>query len=286
MFVDKFHLNPKEYCRLEGSVSLPEVLFVSSPKEGGLFILDGDRILAVDHRYTCGLWVHNQSLYRSINHWNYQEVIRYDADGTKQTIISLDGCEVHDVRHYQGKLYTVSTGTNELIRIAEDGEILERRKYAGWGDSWHINCMDEWNGRLVLSAFGKFDRHRGWKDLSKGSGIVFDAFTEEVLWDGLNKPHTPRIDEHGNKYVCDSANHLLCVDPANGEKFDVQIPGFTRGLAIGKDYLYVGLSQPREKGSTEKLPAEIALVDRKSHQVCGKIKLPVTEIYEILVDSN
>lgn len=286
MIADKYHLKPRDLCKLEGTTQLADTLLVSSTNEGGLYVLTPERVGVVDTRFTSGLLIHGDSLYRSVNHWDYQELIRYDADGTQTTLITLDIAETHDVRIYGEHLYTVSTGTNEILRFSLQGEVLEKWKYHGDGDSWHINCLDRWNGRIVASCFGKFDSHRAWKGKTNGAGIVFDILSQEVVWDDLNQPHNPYIDEHGIKYVCDSLRFRLLVDKGSGEHQEVKLPGFTRGLAFGTKHIYVGISQPRHVQNNpdgKKIGGLICIIDRETLDFLGTVTMPVSEVYDILV---
>jgi uncharacterized protein (TIGR03032 family) len=264
-------------------------LLVTSPNQGGMFVLRPDhlnqyQLYKVDDRHSSGLWRQDDRLFRSLQHPDHLEIIEYDQYGTEAILVTTDVCDIHDIRFFEGHLVAVSTSTNEIVALSEDGEIKERWQLPGEGDAWHTNCLDVWNGRLVCSAFAQSKQHREWKGKTEGLGIVFDVKTQEVIWHGLNQPHTPRMDEQGNKYICDSANRRVCIDRGDGQIQYLELPeGYTRGLAFTDSHLFVGLSQSRNidlgQGSQS---AAIAVIDRKTLKQVASITLPVIEIYDLL----
>lgn len=217
---------------------------------------------------------------------DYMSLSIYEPGKEPLTIVSTNLGDIHDVRMVNGELYVVSTGTNEIVIVDAKGRIKKQWRFDGYSDSWHVNCLDVWNGRLVASAFGKFETYRGYKHNTKGNGIVFDIETKEVLKGSLSAPHTPRHDDNGVYFVCDSSGNSL-VRFSNQTEDKLDFPGaFTRGIAITNDSIYLGLSSLRshKNGGTQSIEtAQVTQIDRRLFKPVKSIALEAAEIYDILV---
>ncbi len=276
-------------------VQLENELLVSAvwkpPFMGGLFSISKGsptRIKVVDRLSGTGLWRDHDLLVRSIYHSSYMVLYFYGESGTA-CIVNQAYNQVHDVRFQFGQLYVVSTGTNEIVQLDHEGKLSYSWKFPGEQGSWHLNCIDLWNGRYVVSCFGQKKHPGDYKGSWRGHGVVFDLESGDVLWSGLTKPHTPRIDEDGTQYICDSETNRLLIRNTDGNISAVTFPGaFTRGLAFGKNHIYVGLSAIRHRGVAEIGPdsipnARIAILDKASLQQVGQLDLPVAEVYDIVI---
>jgi hypothetical protein len=84
-------------------------------------------------------------------------------------------------------LVMVSTRTNAILWLDRAGRIGRQWKAPGEGDCWHVNSLTTHRGRLLASAFGRFDHHRGWGDPTAriGQGIVIDARSGRDALTGL-----------------------------------------------------------------------------------------------------
>lgn len=281
---------------LQTKVNLQDDLIIAATsqegKPGGLFTVNkGPKptLTIVDRLETSGIWLEKNLLVRSVQNPEHMILFFYTPDSV-WSLATEQLKQVHDVRFQFGQLYVVSTSTNEVVQLDTTGKVLYRWKFPGEGDAWHLNCLDLWDGRYVISCFGKFGSHREFKGKTKGAGLIFDLETGETIWDGLSVPHSPRMDEQGRQYVCDSGKHRLLVRDADGGNMrEVVFPGaFTRGLAFGKNHIYVGLSTLRPSIQSDvRIPtARIAVLDRVSFKNLGEFDLPCPEIYEILVTSE
>jgi hypothetical protein len=278
--------------RLPINTELQENLLVSSVGlDGGLLALSkgtNPTIQFVDRLSTSGIWITKRSFIRSL-YYDSMVLLLCKKDGI--WMIANEAYRlIHDVRLQFGQLYVVSTRTNEVLQLELSGKPLHRWKFPGEGDVWHLNGIDLWNGRYVVSCFGRFGFERQYKEQGIGAGMIFDLETEEVIWDGLSYPHTPRMDSDGRQYVCDSYTHRLLRRNADGSsQCELQFPGaFTRGMAFGRNHIYVGLSRPRSLDSSGKLDqgipnARIAVLDRATFSKVCEIDLPVAEIYDIVI---
>lgn len=278
-------------------VVVQEDLLVSAvwkpPFMGGLFFVSKGSpttIRVVDRLSGTGLWRDYDLLVRSIYHSDHMILYSHGAAGTA-CIASASYKQVHDVRFQFGQLYVVSTGTNEVVQLDPDGNLSYSWKFPGEQASWHLNCLDLWNGRYVVSCFGRKGKPSDYQGSWREHGVVFDLESGDVLWSGLTKPHTPRMDKQGRQYVCDSETNRLLVRHLDGHVSELLFPGaFTRGLAFGQRHIYVGLSAIRHRGVSEIGPdsipnARIALLDKDTFQLVGQIDLPSAEVYDIVIAS-
>ncbi len=273
---------------------IQSTLLISTPSakvKGGLMLLRDGKLYNFGITGCMGLWVKDNQLWAATSCADHMRLLIFEEGKATRTIVSCQLGDVHDVRLIGDDLYVVSTATNEIVTINDRGRILKRWQLPGCGDSWHLNCLDVWDGKLVVGAFGKFPTYRGYKGKLQGQGIIFDLHSQTVLAEGFSAPHTPRRDKEGGMFVCNSKKELLSYRK-NGTEKEVSFPGaFTRGLDFSEDEIYVGLSSLRHRSdlitSKETISsAQIAILDKSSLQVKRKITLPESEIYEVLVLSD
>ncbi len=284
--------NACEMTDLGAFDGIEDTLLLSVPngeKIGGLFLLDKGRFTDLNQFYCSGLWLDEGRLFWSIQHTDHFRCICLEPSGERWQLINTQISDVHDIRMVDGEMYVVSTGTNEIVTLSEEGIITRRWPMEGMADAWHLNCLDVWDQRVVVCCFGKFENHRGYKGKADNKGIVFDLLTGDILWSGLCFPHTPRIDTLGRKIICDSKYGKLQIDHGNGKIQEMKFLGsFTRGLAITPKYIYVGLSSLRHRTDSYRtkdtiLSAAIAVLDFSTLEHLRTVSLPVRQIYDILL---
>lgn len=162
-------------------------------------------------------------------------------------------------------------------------------------DRCHLNGLAMHQDEpYFVSALGKTDREKGWRDQILSGGIIMHVPTGEILTDKLPMPHSPRLYD-GNLFVLFSATgELACLDIQTGKHEIVsRLPGFTKGMARQGDYLFIGLSRIRENASTfRNLPVAskalfsgIAVIHLPSGKTEGLIRYEnsVEEIYDIQI---
>ena len=119
-------------------------------------------------------------------------------------------------------------------------------------DRCHLNGVAMINGHPgYVTALGETNTSEGWRTNKTSGGILMHVASNEVVLGGLPMPHTPRM--YNNKlYVLLSATgELAQVDTGKGNyEVVTRLPGFVRGMARYRDYLFVGLSQLRRKSPT------------------------------------
>lgn len=277
-----------ESSQFEG---IEDTLLISIPDSGekdGLALLEKGKLFRFDIPGCTGLWQAEDTLYVALMTSEYMLLRIYEPGKEVKTIISSQLSDVHDIRLIGDDLYVVSTGTNEVAIVDKNGRITKSWKMPGYGDASHINCLDVWDERLVATAFGNFSTYRGYKGRSKGSGIVLDVKTQEVVSNGLSSPHTPRRDEEGGVYICDSGSQRLTYNKNGSEKV-LHFPGaFPRGLAITKETIYCGLSSLRHRQDISSArfsaitSAQLVVVDKEKLTTTRQIALPQAEIYDII----
>ncbi len=263
---------------------------VSSPEKNGigLYLLSNTKIFAVEEMPCTGITMSDEALFVSKAFADHLRLFKIAAESRKEIVDTSFG-DVHDIKFFDGKIYIVSTGTNEVVSISADfdGKIIDRWRFSGCGESWHLNCLDVWNDRLVVSAFGEFGYYREYQRQDKrGRGIVVDVATKEIVWNGLSTPHNPRLDKSGRRLICDSYTSRVLLETADRKSSEISFAGaFTRGLAVGNKHLYVGLSALRRGGkiNTTINCATVSLVDPQTLEQVDSVALPASEIYDILV---
>lgn len=162
-------------------------------------------------------------------------------------------------------------------------------------DRCHLNGLAMDRGKpKYLSALGKSDTPKGWRDHVTDSGLLIDYDTGEFVSHTLPMPHSPRLFD-GKLYVLLSATGELAQVDVNSGKYEVvvNLDGFVRGLARRGDYLFVGLSRLRKNASTfrdlpiaqKALTSGVVMVHLPTGVAMGHIQYSasVEEIYDVQI---
>lgn len=254
-------------------------LLVGSPNGGGLLHVHEGRVHKIDHLDTTGLYLHERKLLRGVQP---ALVIAYGDRVVELNPADVAFGDIHDVLIADDKYYLVGTWGNEVVCVDAGGVELERWKFPGEDDSWHINCIANWSGRIVFSAFGEFTEHREYKGRSTETGFVRDLLTGETLISGLTQPHS-LVPFNDDLLVANSgARQLLQYAPDGSIRRKLDIDGYVRGLAIAGDVLYLGLSKSRNAPLDDVSGGAVLALDKNSWSELGKLPLPVNEVYSIL----
>jgi acetolactate synthase I/II/III large subunit len=137
------------------------------------------------------------------------------------------------------------------------------------------------DGRVYVSAFGESDRHRSWK--GPATGFLLDLTSGTKVLADLRSPHNPKYFD-GRWAICNSSEKQL-LQFEEGTPTPVrclQLNGWTRGLGVSDDYLFVGESAQRH-ASDVGARATVAVVCRRSWVVLDRFQLPVREVSDVLV---
>lgn len=260
-----------------------EDLFISCPNGGGLFFLHNGNIFRLDSFNTTGLFCYPFGVIRGLQP---ADICIY-----KETANFIKGenfrfGDVHDVHYNDGFIYIVGTSGNEVLKLTETGDEVQRWVFPGEKDSCHINCLATWNGRIVFSAFGDFRTHRGYKGNTDRAGFVQDLLTGERIISNLSQPHSP-TPFGSNLLIANSEKMEICEYSKEGQLLRSKtLDGYTRGIFVGKNVIYVGLSRSRNIKFDEINSAAIVCLDSRTLEEITRLDIPTQEIYGIQAISN
>lgn len=250
---------------------------------GGLFSL-GESVEEIDRISSTGLCYEDGRLLRCL--WSDDgspaELIVYDATGVLRYHRLDEVSTPHDILAAGRATVVVATTQNEVRWVGPDGEVERRWQAPGEVDSWHLNGVGRYEDHVVVSAFGRYDRRRGWDAAGRpASGCVVDVDTGERLIDGLNAPHNPCYAD-GTWLICNSAAGELVELPDSSREITrrLPLPGWPRGLVVTDDHLFVGLS-PHRHAKSSLQTATVAIVDRSAWELVATVDLPAREIYAL-----
>jgi uncharacterized protein (TIGR03032 family) len=134
-------------------------------------------------------------------------------------------------------------------------------------DRCHLNGLALENGRpRYVTMLGETDAARGWRPNKASGGCLMDVTSNAVVARGFAMPHSPRV-ANGRLWLLDSGcGRLVTVDPKDG-RLDtvVELPGYTRGLALTPEAAIVGLSRIRETSTFGGVP----IAERRDELKCG-----------------
>jgi hypothetical protein len=251
---------------------------------GGVYDLSGGRPRALDDVPTSGLSVGGGRIWRVLRAPGEQtascELLSYDARGLR-SYQRLDAIrDPHDVCWHDGAVHVASSWDGTVWRVAGDGSVAPVWQGGTVPDSWHVNSLQVVDGQLHVCAFGRFDRHKGWKsDEHRGTGFVRDIAGGHDVLTGLSHPHAPR--RVGDRwYLCESTRGALTELDAGGKVLRrARIKRFSRGLAVVGRWLVAGgnahRKDPEDRG-------EVVVVDRDDLAIVERIPMPCLEVYDIV----
>jgi uncharacterized protein (TIGR03032 family) len=163
-------------------------------------------------------------------------------------------------------------------------------------DRCHLNGLACAEGRAKLvTALAETDEPGGWRPSKATTGCLIDVESGETLVRGLAMPHSPRIHQ-GKTWLLDSGRgQLVAADTEAGTVTTViELPGYTRGLAMIDTFAFVGLSRIRETStfgglpiaaSRESLKCGVAVVDLVSGRQMAFLEFHtgVEEIFDVQI---
>jgi hypothetical protein len=262
---------------------------VGDDPPGGLYAFEGGAPTVLDNSDTTGLAVSPDGtrlarlLFTDDDPQTCGELVVYDARGVAAYRRIDDLQEPHAIVWPGEQLIAVSTLSNSILWLDDTGRVTGTRFMGGdGGDAWHMNNVLVHEGRVLASAFGRFDTHRGWNapGARRGAGIVFDVETGADVITGLTCPHDPLFLD-GRWLVCDSGTAALWAIGADGRPEErVDLGGWSRGLTYDDDHVYAGVSANRLSERTG--TAEIVVLDRRTLAERRRIALPCREVFALV----
>ena len=253
-------------------------LLVACPNNGGLFLLHQGTTYKLDGMDTTGFMIRGRQMLRGLQP---ARLVRY-ADGEECGVTSgEDFGDIHDVLLEGQFHYVVKTDDNEVVKLDELGQERQRWTLPGERDSWHVNCMTRWGSRLVFSAFGDLRLHKEYKQKSQGNGFVQDLDTGEKLITGLSQPHS-LVAVGGGLLLANSENFEIREYDGRGHLLrSKKFNGYTRGMLLHKNVLYVGLSRSRNVDLGPIANAVVVALDAGTWEEMARQPLPANEIFSI-----
>jgi acetolactate synthase I/II/III large subunit len=267
-----------------------QVLLISCLGEqtgGGLFTFDGETVDQIDTLSTTGLTLAGGRLGRLL--WSsgeagsMGELLIYDEAGVERYLRIDSLREPHDLAWDGQAFLAVSTLSNSVLWLSASGEVTRTWRADGDGDAWHLNSLFPVDDTMVAAAFGRFSKHREWSEgRAAGAGIVFDLMTGADVLSGLSCPHDPRLID-GSWLVCNSGEQELVIADASSGAVTrrVELDGWTRGLAVDRELIYVGESANRGTPVTGEL-ARVAVIDRRTWSVVDRLPLACQEVFDVI----
>jgi len=211
--------------------------------------------------------------------------------------------DMHDIGFGDDGIYGVNTSFSCICKI--DGE-FNFKPY--WkppfiekmmpGDQCHLNGMVIENGQpKYVTGLGTTDTPSGWRETIVNGGMLMDVQTNELLFDDLAMPHSPKMYNEDLYILTSASSEFMKIDPiAKSKEVIKKFDGFCRGLSFYGDFAFIGFSKLRKNSSTF---AKLSFSDKANFSGIKIIHMPtkaevgeiiyqtsVDEIYEVLVLEN
>jgi uncharacterized protein (TIGR03032 family) len=166
-------------------------------------------------------------------------------------------------------------------------------------DRCHLNGLaSDGESLCYVSALAASDVADGWRANRANSGIMIDVLRNKVILEGLAMPHSPRI-HAGLLYFLESGSgSLCCFDPGSKVLTRIlQLPGYTRGLALIDNLAFIGTCKIRDKHTFGGMPIEqqvkelkcaLHVVNLQTREIIEFIEFTkgIEELFDILVIPN
>ncbi len=253
-------------------------LIISCPNEGGLFHASQGKAYRLDVRGTTGIAVSDKYLLRGVQP-NGIEI--YDNAGTCIKRHSELFEDVHDLLIHQDNFYVVSTDTNSIIQMNTQGDILRKTQISQERDSFHINCLTFWNHEIVFSAFGEFKEYRGYKGRTEESGFVQGLESGKKWAVGLSQPHSLLVFNENLILANSEYKEILEISPHGKIERKKSLDGYTRGLCIKDNILFVGISKTRNITTDQINSAYVVALHADTWDEMDRLEVDANEIYQI-----
>ncbi|KMN16118.1 glycosyltransferase [Pseudomonas weihenstephanensis] len=259
--------------------SLFDGLLVSCPNDGGLFLVHGGKASRLDSLSCTGVDVSGDSVLRGLQSTGLALTGKLNWSRTGDVTLFDD---VHDVLLDGELCYVVGTTGNEVVCFNEAGTEMGRWAFSQQPDSWHLNCLARWKESIVFSAFGMAETTRGYKGNTQGAGFVQDLFSGQKYIEGLSQPHS--LVPHGENLLLANSEckEVREYSPDGALLRTAVLDGYTRGICVVGDLLYVGLSCSRNIDDTQLSSATVVALDIATWAERGRISLNALEIYSIV----
>lgn len=264
--------------------TFPPHLLVSSPNDGGLFLVSGRTVERLGDVDTTGLARADGAWLAGRQVGEGAMVRRFGADGARSTFApGGTALDVHDIAWDGQEALVVATGPNAVLRFSRDGRELGRWvPVEGEPDACHLNSIAFHGGRWLASMFGRFSRHREYKGRTAGAGEVVELATGRTVLGGLSQPHS-LVSDGDRLWLCDSeAGVVRGYDRDLHEDVAIDLGRYVRGLLVRDGLLVVGVSRSRNAGAGAAADrARLLFLDHAGRELAPPLPLPANEVYDI-----
>lgn len=159
---------------------------------------------------------------------------------------------VHSVCCRDGNLYFVASHSDSVYRATFDRRSQEWEsslywtfpKSSGEEDENHFNAIENINGELYVSGFGRKENDQ-WPSATEG--FIYNLDREEYVIKDLYHPHS-LLEDSQTIWTCESAGRKLLSNKGDEYVFPA---GYIRGLAVSDRGFYVGSSKRRKFSDSE-----------------------------------
>lgn len=169
----------------------------------------------------------------------------------------------HEVLSFKDSIFLVNTRFSCISRI-NSCRILENlwtppfiTEYRP-DDYCHLNGFAFIDGSIsYATSFSTTNFSRGWRLFPYSSGVMVDVVENRIVADQLVLPHSPRIFDDLILVLESGLGSLTVINPSSGSNHRVlELPGFTRGLALNSRFAFVGISTIRNSNLWNDLPVK------------------------------
>lgn len=224
---------------------------------------------------------------------------KYDAMYIPQGKYFTGELAMHDIAYTKDGLIGINTKFSCFVKIDDKFNFTPIWKPFFINDlepidACHLNGMAIENKEILYAtAFGETSSKEGWRKNKYNSGLLIDVKKNKILLNDLSMPHSPRIYKE-YIYLAESAKGELIRVNRKTLKKEVlcSLPGFTRGIDIRDELLFIGMSKFREDHlygdapilkKYNSLKSGIAIFHLPTNTLIGMIEYinTVREIYDV-----
>jgi len=183
--------------------------------------------------------------------------------GSEKIILEQELFKTHDPHSIavdKEDMYIVSTGNDSVLKYKFDKKkpsvtfqeiFWKPEDSSGEKDTYHINSIFIFDNQVYVSAFGSMKSEK-WNSADEGYIMNITKNKKEI--DHIYHPHSVFIESNiflrKNVYYCESSTRSV----KKNNKTIVQLKkGYTRGLCVRNNYLFIGTSSGRKKSKSTNL---------------------------------
>lgn len=254
-------------------------ILMTCPNDGGVFLKYNNLLYRLDDESATGVDFDERVL-AVCRQPSSLEVVSIASNLSGYECPAIE--DIHDVVISGDDIYLACTYDNQIRQLdLLTGSEVQRWNFPGESDAIHLNCLAEFDGELYFSAFGDFDTERGYKGRTEGKGYIQRLSDSSKVVDGLSQPHSITLDEDGI-FVADSERKDIVEFSVEGEELRrVHLGGYTRGICVSSERIFVGLSCSRNIEDAGVKTATLVELDRESLKEISRTEIPAREIFSI-----